>query len=77
MQKKRDFIMGKMKKAFGSKTADAEELKPLAVEFWEQRNELVYDKTCTVIHSMDHGRYACVCAKIMEALAAFESTILL
>ncbi|EGZ20293.1 hypothetical protein PHYSODRAFT_257235 [Phytophthora sojae] len=69
MQKKRDFILGKMKEAFGSKTADAEEFKALAVEFWEKRS--------TVIHSMDHGRYACVCAKIMEALAAFESAILL
>ncbi|EGZ17609.1 hypothetical protein PHYSODRAFT_262465 [Phytophthora sojae] len=77
MQKKRDFIMGKMKEAFGSKTADAEEFKALAVEFWEKRNELVHDKTGTVIHSMDHGRYACVCVKIMEALAAFESAILL
>ncbi|EGZ22363.1 hypothetical protein PHYSODRAFT_330180 [Phytophthora sojae] len=70
-------ILGKMKEAFGSKTADAEEFKALAVEFWVKRNELVHDKTGTVIHSMDHGRYACVCAKIMEALAAFESAILL
>ncbi|EGZ05025.1 hypothetical protein PHYSODRAFT_342749 [Phytophthora sojae] len=31
--KKRDFILGKMKEAFGSKTADAEEFKALAVEF--------------------------------------------
>ncbi|KAE9090021.1 hypothetical protein PF007_g19390 [Phytophthora fragariae] len=45
MQKKRDFILGKMKEAFGSKTADAEEFKALAVEFWEKRNELVHDKT--------------------------------
>ncbi|EGZ16983.1 hypothetical protein PHYSODRAFT_259057 [Phytophthora sojae] len=36
MQKKRDFILGKMKEAFGSKTADAEEFKALAVEFWEK-----------------------------------------
>ncbi|KAE8968989.1 hypothetical protein PR002_g27569 [Phytophthora rubi] len=77
MQKKRDFILGKMKEAFGSKMADAEEFKALAVEFWEKRNELVHDKTGTVIHSMDHGRYVCVCAKIMEALAAFERAILL
>ncbi|KAE9270247.1 hypothetical protein PR003_g30893 [Phytophthora rubi] len=66
-----------MKKAFGSKTGDAEEFKALAVEFWDKRNELVHDKTGTVIRSMDHGRYACVCAKIMEALAAIESAILL
>ncbi|KAE8912667.1 hypothetical protein PF003_g3815 [Phytophthora fragariae] len=75
MQKKRDFILGKMKEAFGSKTGDAEEFKALAVEFWDKRNELVHDKTGTVIHSMDHGRYVCVCAKMMEALAAFESAI--
>ncbi|KAE8878230.1 hypothetical protein PF006_g29448 [Phytophthora fragariae] len=77
MQKKRDFILDKMKEAFGSNTADAEEFKALAVEFWEKRNELVHDKTGTVIHSMDHGRYVCVCAKIMEALAAYESANLL
>ncbi|KAE9158844.1 hypothetical protein PF005_g32280, partial [Phytophthora fragariae] len=45
MQKKRDFILGKMKEAFGSKTGDAEEFKALAVEFWDKRNELVHDKT--------------------------------
>ncbi|KAE8896453.1 hypothetical protein PF003_g19771 [Phytophthora fragariae] len=75
MQKKRDFILGKMKEAFRSNTGDAEEFEALAVEFWDKRNELVHDKTGTVIHSMNHGRYVCVCAKIMEALAAFESAI--
>ncbi|EGZ18077.1 hypothetical protein PHYSODRAFT_331944 [Phytophthora sojae] len=75
MQKTRDVILGKMKEAFGSKTADAEEFKALAVEFWEKRNELDHDKTWTVIHSMDHGRYAYVCTEIMEALGVLEKTI--
>ncbi|EGZ18056.1 hypothetical protein PHYSODRAFT_331926 [Phytophthora sojae] len=78
MQKKRDFNLGKMKEAFGSKTADAEEFKALAVEFWEKRNELVHDKAWTVIHSMDHGRYAYVCTEIMEALglSAFSTPVM-